>query len=258
VARAVKAAALRTLAPPLLAPRLTPSAAATVVRRAAGAPRSLAPWTAFRSSGEDDHPLVVRLEATVAAQDAALAGCAPAWERLMRTHIQATVAQVRGWIAQALDTGDVGQVRALVAALERRLGEWPVGAEQRLDEAQEDLRCTEREAEMVLANLRSLLEEMPRRSLREAAGPLLDPRRWPWLWCCWRGVQALYARYLQLHAATLETRLVIEQMVRVCGVYWAVGAELQSMSRALDRLEQGPCDLSARLPVDSQRLTPNN
>lgn len=238
MARAVKAAALRTLAPPLLAPRLTPSAAATVVRLAAGDPPSLAPWTAFRPFGEDDHPLAVRLEATAAAQDAALASCAPAWERLMRTHIQATVAQVRGWIAQALDTGGVGQARALVAALERQLGEWPVGAEQRLDEAQEDLRCTEREAEMVLAELRSLLEEMPRRSLREAAGLLLDPRRWAWLWCCWRGVQALYARYLLLHAATLETRLVIEQMVRVCGVYWTVGAELQSMSRALDRLEK--------------------
>ena len=235
---AVKAAALRTLSPPLLAPRLTPSAAAAVVRLATSAPASLPPWAAFRPSGEDDHPLVARLEATVAAQEATLAGCAPAWERLMRTHVQATVAQVRGWLAQALDTGGVGQARALVAALERRLGEWPVGAEQRLDEAEEDLRRTEREAEMVLANLCSLLEEMPRRSLHQAAGLLLDPRRWAWLWCCWRGVQALHTRYLQLHAVSLETRLLIEQMVRVCGVYWTVGAELESMSRALDRLEQ--------------------
>jgi len=243
MAQAAKAVVLRTLAPPLLAPRLTPSAAAEVVRLAAGAPPALAPWALLRSPGEDDHPLVARLEATAAAQDAALADCAPAWERLMRKSIEATVAQVRAWIAQALDGGGAGQARALVAALEHRLGEWPAGAEQRLDGAEEDLRRIAREAQVVLAELRSLLEEMPGRRLCEVAGLLRDPRGWVWLWLRWRAARALYARYSLLCAAALETRLTVEQMVHVCGVYWAVGAELQSIAWELDRLEHGPCDV---------------
>jgi len=231
------------LAPALLAPRLTPSAAAEVVRLAANDIPSLAPWTLLRPSGEADHPLVEQIEATVGERSDALTGCAPAWERLMQAGIKATIAQVRAWVAQALDAGGLSQARALVTALERRLGEWAAGAEQRLEEAQEGLTRTERDGEAVLAELISLLEKMPRRRLRELLRLLRNPPRWAWLWLRWRQAQGFHAHYLLLQAAALETRVVIEQMKQACGVYWAAGAELQSVSRELDRLEQRLCDL---------------
>ena len=238
------------LAPPLLAPRLTPSAAAEVVRLAADDIPSLAPWTLLRPSGEEQHPLPVHLEAVVRERSEALTGCGPAWERLMQASIEATIAQVRVWVAQALDAGALSQTRALVTALERRLGECAAGAEQRLEEAQKDLTRTERDGQAVLAELISLLEKMPRRRLRELLRLLRNPLRWVWLWLHWRQAGSLHARYVLLQAAALETQVVTEQMKRVRGIYWAAGAELQSVSRELDRLEQRLYDLFSAADKD--------
>jgi hypothetical protein len=231
------------LAPPLLAPRLTPPAAVEAVRLATDDLPPLAPWALLRPSGEAGHPLVEQIEAMAEERGTVLAGCAPTWERLMRSNIKATTAQVRDWVSQALDTGGLDQTRALVGALVQRLGEWAAGAEQRLEEAQEDLARTGRNRQAVLVELISLLEKMPRRRLRELLRLLRNPLRWAWLWLLWRKARSLHARCLLLQAAALETRVVMEQMKRVCGVYWAAGAELQSVARELDRLEVGLYDL---------------
>jgi hypothetical protein len=161
----------------------------------------------------------------------------------MGAGIKDVIAQVRNWTAQRLDAGGLGGARALIGGLERRLSEWVTGAEQRLEEAQEDLGRIERDALAVHAALGSLLAEMPRGHWRELLRLLRRPPRWVWLWTRWRKAQALYARYVLFQAAALETRVAIEQMKRACGIYWAAGSELQSVSRELDRLEHEVSDL---------------
>jgi hypothetical protein len=89
----------------------------------------------------------------------------------------------------------------------------------------------------VWEELASLLEHMPRLCVRELVRVLRSPLQWLRLYRRWRKAQGLHTRYNLLRAAGLETRVVIEQMKRVCGVYWAAGAELVSISEELDRLE---------------------
>ena len=270
------------LAPPLLTPRLTPLAATETVRSAADDVPAVAPWALLRPAGGDSaqasvlselamsepvlseaegakgaegvgggeessravgHPLIMRLEATVKERVAALDNCGPAWERVMHAGIDDVIAHVRAWVAHTLDAAGLDGARSLIGVLERRLGEWAAGAEQRLEEAQEDLTRIEREGEAVRAALVALLEKMPRRRLGELLRLLRSPARWVWLWLGWRKAERFCARYLMFQTATLETRVVIEQMKRACGVYWAAGAELQTVSRALDRWEQEVYDL---------------
>jgi len=267
------------LAPPLLALRLTPPAAIETVRSAADDGPTFAPWALLRPAGGGSaqasvlselvlsepvlseaegaegarrgeessravgHPLVTHLEAMVEERVAVLDNCGPAWERATHAGIEDVIVQVRAWVAHTLDAGGLDGARALTGVLERRFGEWAGGAEQHHLEAQEDLLRIEREGETVRAALVALLEEMPRRRLGELLRLLRSPARWVWLWLRWRKAESLCARYLMLQAAALETRVVIEQMKRACGIYWAAGAELQTVSRELDRWEQGVYDL---------------
>jgi hypothetical protein len=190
-----------------------------------------------------DHQLVMRLEAMVKERVALLDNCGLAWERAMHAGIEDVIAQVQAWVAHTLDVGGLDRARVLIGVLERRFGEWAGGAEQRQLEAQEDLLRIEREGETLRVALVALLDEMPRRRLGELWRLLRSPARWVWLWLRWRKAERFCARYLTLQAAALETRVVIEQMKRACGVYWAAGAELQTVSRELDRWEQGVYDL---------------
>jgi hypothetical protein len=225
------------LAPSLLNSRLTPLAVAKVVRLAACDVPPPPPWALLRPSDDADHPLLASLETMEGEWQTVLDECAPTWERLMETGIEEVIAQVRGWVSQALDAGGLSGARVSIEVLERRLGEWAAGAEQRLDEGQEDVSRMERNGRAVYAKLTALLAEMPRYRWRELVRLVRSPLRWVWLWARWREAQSLHARYVLLQAATLGTRVTVEQMKRACGVYWAAGSELQSVSRELDRLE---------------------
>jgi hypothetical protein len=231
------------LAPSLLAPRLTPPSVAKAVRLAAGDASSLAPWALWRPSDGPEHPLLANLEAVVSERESVLELNAPAWERAMETGIRTGIAQVRDWVSRALDAGGLCGARGLGEALAKRLGEWAGGAEQRLEEAREDLARIEQEGQAVHAKLASLLAQVGRCRVRDLLLLLRNPLRWIWLWSCWREAQRLYTRYMLFQAAALETRVLIEQMKRACGVYWAACAELESVSRELDRLEHGVCHL---------------
>jgi hypothetical protein len=68
----------------------------------------------------------------------------------------------------------------------------------------------------------------------------------------WRKALHLSDRYLMLRAALLTTRVTIEQLERACGVYWAAGSELQSISRELNALERELVDLLSLEDEDAQ------
>jgi hypothetical protein len=234
-----------SLAPPLLAPRLTPPAAADAARLAGDAGITPRPWMLLRPPGQTEHPLMTSIEAAWTKWDAAMASCGPAWERSMQDGITENGASLRTWIAEALDAGGVSEARALAADLERRLGEWAAGAEQRGQECRDDLPRLEEEAQAVRAELAALLDEMPRRRLHDLLRLLRSPLRWIKLWVHWRRLQGLVARYALCRAGALETRLNAEQLARACGVYWALGSDLQSAAGELEQLEQGLRDLHA-------------
>lgn len=231
------------LAPPSLIPRLTPRSVTEATRCATEVPQPPAPWTLLRRPDGFDHAVVIRLQTMVAERQAALAICAPAWEPLMQKAIRETTARARAWVVEALDRDGLGQARSLTGTLERRLGEWAAGAEQRREEIQEHLQRTERDIQAALESLTALLAEMPCRCLRDVLRLLRNPFRWARLWYRWREAQRLYTQLLTLQGMALAAKVSIEQMERACGVYWAVGSELQSISRELDRLERGLYDL---------------
>ncbi len=250
------------LAPSLLVVRLTPSAVAETARLATGDVPLLAPWALLRPAGDvalttgAEHLLLASMGTMVEGWNRVLDDSAPAWERMMTAGIKDVIAHVRDWVTQGVNVGGLGGARALVGGLDQRFSEWVTGVEQRMEQAREDLERIERDAQAVQTALSLVLDKMPRRHWRELLRLLHSPSRWVWLLGYWRKVQKLYARSVLLNAAALEARITIEQMKRACGIYWAAGAELESISRELDGLECRVCDLfdavagaSAELPA---------
>jgi hypothetical protein len=234
--------------PPLLISRLTPPAVAKVVRLAAGDAPTPSLWALLRPYDDSDHPLLTDLEATVKTWDRMLGDCASAWRRATEVGIQEVIVQVRDWTSQALNAGGLDGARALVKSLEQRLSEWAAGVDQRVEETREEVGRIERDGEAALETLAALLTEMLRAGARryrwrDLIRLLRSPIRWVRLWTYWRKAQDLCARYMLLQAAALEARVAVEQMERACAVYWAAGAELQSVTQGLDRLESKVCGL---------------
>ncbi len=222
---------------PSLISHFTPPAVASVARLAASDTPIPTLWALLGPTDDSDHPLLANLETMGKERGRMLGDCASAWERTTETGIQEVIAQVRGWASQALDSGGLNGARALVKSLEQRLSEWATGVDQRLEETQDEIGLIERDGEAALEKLTGLLAEMPRYCWRDLVRLLSSPMRWVRLWTRWRNAQDLYARYVMLQAAMLETRVMIEQMKRACAIYWAAGAELQSVAQELDRLE---------------------
>jgi hypothetical protein len=225
------------LAPPFLAPRLTPPMATEAAHFGRNDLPSLSLGKLLRSGGDSEHPFVANLDAALAAKGDVLSDCALMWERRMQAGISEVIALARAWVARAADAGGLHQTRALIPALERRLGEWADGAEQRRIDLLADLPRMEHETQAVRDELLAVLNKLPRRNLKALIRLLRNPLRWVWLWLRWRKAQNLVARYVRGQAAMLETKLDAERMQRACGVYWALGSELLSISQELDRLE---------------------
>jgi hypothetical protein len=227
------------LALPGLTIQLTPKVAREAVQSAAG---DLTAWglkDLFQPADGGEHPLVASLRAFGKSRETVLERCSPTWEHLMQEQVQSVTAATRDWVGLALDRAGFAGARALIEALERRLGDWASGAEQRRSELQGELPQMEDQAQSILAEMTALLATMPRSRLRDLLPLFSRPGHWVRIWRHWQEIQRLYGRYRLLQSAILETRVTIEQLGRACGVYWAAGSELQSITRELDRMELG-------------------
>lgn len=230
---------------PDLVPRLTPRGASELVHSATDETLEPTLAAAFKSPEDPEHPVIEFLEGRVAEWEEGLSACAEAWETLLQTSIKTVTAEVRSWVGDALDRDGFASARRVTDGLERRFSEHATGAEQRYLELEGDHAQMESQATDVLSKLTSVLEKMPQRRLRDLLVLMRRPSHWVQLWLRWRRVKRLCTQYLLLRGAVLETQVAVEQMQRACGLFWAAGSELVSISKELDRLEAKLEDLLA-------------